>query len=123
MTDDEIDGVRLVEAPRQVYENFRLPNTRADEARFNRAPDPRLCNIRATFRTDARFRLADLRSSTVSRTGIPVTSSTLTSAAPRIPARMLAIWLAARRIGSNSSPNTLMARSSFTPAISSLKRI
>jgi hypothetical protein len=55
--------------------------------------------------------------------GIPVTSSTLTSVVPRTPSRMAAISFAARSIGSKSSPNTLTAMSSRTPAINSLKRI
>ena len=54
---------------------------------------------------------------------MPVTSSTLTSATPGVRASTAAIWFAARSIGSNSSPNTLTARSWRTPAINSLKRI
>src|SRR6266404_5702308 len=59
----------------------------------------------------------------ISRKGSPDTSSTLTLAAPSTPLSTAAIWLAARTIGANSSPNTLTARSSRTPAMSSLKRI
>ena len=63
------------------------------------------------------------RSTLISRKGSPTASSTFTSAAPSRLRRMPAILRAPSTIGPNSSPNTFTARSSRTPAISSLKRI
>ena len=55
--------------------------------------------------------------------GRPLTCSTRTPAAPRMPPSAPAIRLAAGSMVSKSSPKTFTATSPRTPAMSSLKRM
>ena len=68
------------------------------------------------------WRAAAARSSTTSSCVRPEICSTLTSTAPSIPRTTAATWSAVSLSSSSSGPKTLIARSLFTPEISSLTR-